>query len=137
MPPVSDLPTLLRSMHPVLNAGTYVFTTVPLNHAVEPSAIVASVREPEGLSVILAESDAVRHGLVPLFRCAWITLMVNSDLSAVGLTAAFAAALTDAGISCNVVAGAHHDHIFVPESLAPRAMDAMRALQRQALGTIT
>jgi uncharacterized protein len=129
MPPVSDLPTLLRSMHPVLHAGTYVFTTVPENHALESAVIVASVREPEGMSVIVAESDAVRHGLIPLFRCAWITLMVNSDLAAVGLTAAFAVALTQAGISCNVVAGAHHDHIFVPESLASRAMDAMLALQ--------
>lgn len=136
MPPISDLPTLLRSMHPVLNAGTYVFATVPANHALDPAAIVASIREPEGLSVIMSESDAVRHELLPLFRCAWITLTVHSDLAAVGLTAAFAAALTQAGVSCNVVAGANHDHIFVPDELASKAMDAMIALQQQAHGTI-
>jgi hypothetical protein len=50
----------------------------------------------------------------------------------VGLTAAFAAALTREGISANVVAAFHHDHIFVPERDADRAMEALRALSRTA-----
>ena len=41
-----------------------------------------------------------------LFRAAWISLTVHSDLEAVGLTAAFSTALGQAGVSCNVVAGA-------------------------------
>ena len=52
-----------------------------------------------------------------------------SDLQAVGLTAAFASALGDAGISCNVVAGLHHDHIFVPVAQATQAVDVLLALQ--------
>jgi hypothetical protein len=68
-----------------------------------------------------------------LFRAAWITLMVHSDLEAVGLTAAFAHALGQAGISCNVVAGAYHDHIFVPFEQALPAMDALIELQRASL----
>jgi hypothetical protein len=55
--------------------------------------------------------------------------MVNSDLQSVGLTAAFATALGEAGISCNVVAGHHHDHIFVPLALATKAMVELRKLQ--------
>ncbi len=55
-----------------------------------------------------------------LFRSAWITLTVHSDLQAVGLTAAFAAALAQADIPCNVVAGAYHDHLFVPVESWPR-----------------
>jgi hypothetical protein len=54
---------------------------------------------------------------------------VLSDLEAVGLTAAFATALGDAGISCNVVAGLHHDHIFVSTQQADPAMATLLALQ--------
>jgi hypothetical protein len=46
-------------------------------------------------------------------------------LAAVGLTAAVSKVLTEAGISCNVVAGFTHDHLFVPHD---RAADALRAL---------
>jgi uncharacterized protein len=55
-----------------------------------------------------------------------------SDLQAVGLTAAFATALGRAGISCNVVAGAQHDHLFVPVEQAGRAMAELQGLQRTA-----
>jgi hypothetical protein len=56
-------------------------------------------------------------------------LTVNSTLEAVGLTAAFATALGNSGIGCNVVAGAYHDHIFVPLELADAAMHVLRLLQ--------
>lgn len=62
-------------------------------------------------------------------RAAWITLTVHSDLAAVGLTAAFSRVLAEAGISCNVVAGVRHDHIFVPVERAADAMAALRRLQ--------
>ena len=83
------------------------------------------MREAEGTTVVVAEAQAIARGWPVTFRSAWITLRVHSDLAAVGLTAAFARALGDAGISCNVVAGVHHDHLFVPVA---RADDAMRAL---------
>jgi hypothetical protein len=77
------------------------------------------------------ESAAEDRNLEPLLRCAWITLSVNSDLQSVGLTAAFATALGNAGISCNVFAGAYHDHIFVPVDLAEKAMHELRSLQER------
>ena len=63
-----------------------------------------------------------------LFRCAWITLRVHSDRHAVGLTAAFATALGQAGISCNVVAAAYHDHLFVAADAADRAVAVLQEL---------
>jgi len=50
-------------------------------------------------------------------------------LSAVGLTAVFAGALAAAGISANVVAGFHHDHVFVH---SPLRRSARGALSRSA-----
>lgn len=132
MPAIRDLPTLLASMQPTLNPGRYVFAVLPPDLLLDANAIVASIREPEGLSVVVPESIAQDHGLPVTFIAAWITLTVHSDLAAVGLTAAFSKALSEAGISCNVVAGMHHDHLFVPVEQAARAMDALHALQRSA-----
>ena len=130
MNPVSDLSVLLKTLEPALNPGVFVFASVKDGHAIDPAVIVASIREPEGLSVITSETDAAISGLNPLFKCAWITLTVNSALEAVGLTAAFATALGRSGISCNVVAGAYHDHIFVPLESAQTAMRVLHQLQK-------
>jgi len=50
----------------------------------------------------------------------------------VGLTAAVAGALADAGLSCNVVAATHHDHLFVPEPAAAAALAVLRTLATPA-----
>jgi hypothetical protein len=60
-----------------------------------------------------------------------ITLQVHSSLSAVGLTAAVSGQLAKAGISANVIAASHHDHIFVPSADTDRAMLALAALGEQ------
>jgi len=128
--PVSDLAELLRALRPVLNDGSYVFAVLPRDAdsgALEP---LATFREAEGVTVVLEEERARLAGLRVLFRAAWITLTVHSDLQAVGLTAAVAGALTRANISCNIIAAAHHDHVFVPSESARAAIEALRALQR-------
>jgi uncharacterized protein len=129
MAPVSDLDLLIETLSPELHAGTYVFAMLGVGERVDLHEVVSLMREPEGVSVIVEEEVATRLGLQPVLRCAWITLNVNSDLQAVGLTAEFSAALGRAGVSCNVVAGTHHDHIFVPVAQADMAMRALRALQ--------
>jgi hypothetical protein len=134
MKPISDLAECLRTMNPVLNPGTYVFASVTPGVRIEPEFVLASIREPEGLSVVMNEADAEGRNLKSLLRCAWITLSVNSDLQSVGLTAAFATALGNAGISCNVIAGACHDHIFVPVHLAEKAMGELCSLQESVQG---
>ena len=113
---------MLAGMAPVLNSGSFVFRTLAGGDVV-PADAVGWFREAEGVSVIVpAEScDAL-----PM---AWITLTVHSALDGVGLTAAVSGALADAGIACNMVAAHHHDHLFVPEGDADRAMRVLLALQ--------
>jgi hypothetical protein len=130
--PVSDLAQMLASMQPELNEGAYVFSSVQADTDVSRLAPIATFREREGLTVIVDESTALREGLPVLFRAAWITLTVHSDLQAVGLTAAVAEVLTKASISCNVVAAAFHDHIFVPADRAADALAELAGLQARA-----
>jgi len=132
MVPISDLHTLLARMEPSLRPDRYAFVAAPAGVAIEPAAILASVREAEGLSVVMLESDALASGLPVAFTAAWITLMVHSGLAAVGLTAAVSSALAAADIGCNVIAGVHHDHLFVPFEQAPQAMEVLETLQRSA-----
>lgn len=129
MPGETDLTTLLESLHPVFRDGDYVYALWPHGRPLE-GAIEAAVREAEGLTVVLHRDEADRLGLSYDFVASWITLQVHSALEAVGLTAAVSAALTHAGISCNVLAGFHHDHLLVPVAEAPRAMEVLRLLAR-------
>jgi hypothetical protein len=126
---VSDLRQLLRDLNPRLNAGVYVFLTLQEGQDLDASGVVATMREPEGTSVVIEAGAAAAAGFPPSPLFAWITLSVHSDLQSVGLTAAFSRALDKAGIGCNVVAGARHDHIFVPAGQAEVAMHELRALQ--------
>lgn len=126
------LATLLRSMSPHLNDGDYVFCTLPDNHIPQGCEVIGSFREQEGLTLIVERQQAERAGLNFDYVAAWITLNVHSALEAVGLTAAFASALGKAGISCNVIAGYYHDHLFVGRADAERAMDVLRQLAADA-----
>ncbi|RQS14036.1 ACT domain-containing protein [Burkholderia sp. Bp8998] len=131
--PENDLAVLLRTMRPELHPGAFAFVALPADADISLSETIATFREAEGVTVVVDEATAARRGWPVLFRAAWITLTVHSDLAAVGLTAAFARALGEAGISCNVMAAVYHDHIFVPFDDGPRALDALVALQRGAL----
>lgn len=128
----TSLGALLRSMNPELNEGDYVFCTVADSRRVEGVEVIGSFREREGLTVILERSQAQQLSLDCDYVMAWITLTVHSSLAAVGLTAAFASALGQAGISCNVVAGFYHDHLFVGKDDAQQAMETLRALATNA-----
>jgi uncharacterized protein len=123
----SDLTTLLTSMQPVLRDGDYVYALWPHGKPLEGN-IEAAVREAEGLTVVLRREEAARLGLSYDFVAAWITLQIHSALEAVGLTAAVSSALTAAGISCNVLAGFHHDHLLVPSAERGHAMEVLGLL---------
>lgn len=123
----TNLQALLATLHPVLRDGEYVYVLWPHGRPLEPG-IQAAVREAEGLTVVLPRATADSLGLPYDFVAAWITLEVHSELEAVGLTAAVGKALTDARISCNVLAGFHHDHLLVPVADAPRALEVLHEL---------
>lgn len=120
----------LPELDPELHAGTFAFTMVPVATSLAELDIVATMREREGLTLVLPEAQAKERGFAVAFRCAWITLRLASALDAVGLTAAFARALADEGIACNVIAGTHHDHVFVPVLRAQDAIDCLHAMPR-------
>ena len=120
---LDDLELLISGISPRLPEGCYVWATVPsLPMGVTP---VATIMEDEGLSIVIDEATATNLRLAAEFPSAWITLQVHSALDAVGLTAAFSTALSDAGISCNVVAGTRHDHLFVPYDQRHQAMQVL------------
>lgn len=124
-----DLGRLVAGMDPELRPVPYVVAVVADLGDLVPDA---TVREAEGLTVVLPRTTADEHGLAYDFVAAWITLGVHSALDAVGLTAAFSGALADAGISCNVLAGLHHDHLLVPWERRAEAVEVLRALARSA-----
>ena len=128
----TDLAVLLASMSPELHDGSYVFVVDEGRGGREEAVVV--VAEAEGTTLVLPRERADELGLTYAFVASWITLRVHSALDAVGLTAAFAAALTDEGISANVVAGYFHDHLFVPEDRRDDAMRALQDLARRAAG---
>lgn len=124
----TNLSRLLASLSPRLNPGRFVFCSVPQPTVVQVAAALGSFREAEGTTLILAREEAERLGLTYDYLASWITLEVHSSLAAVGLTAAFAKALAGEGISCNVIAGFHHDHLFVAEADAERALARLQRL---------
>jgi hypothetical protein len=128
MPGEKDLTALLKTMTPVLNSGDYVFCTVANLDKINPSTIVSFFKEQEGFTIILKQEIADDLNLKYDFVAAWITLTVHSSLEATGLTAAFSTALSEASISCNVVAAYYHDHIFVAKRDAEKAMDVLLKL---------
>lgn len=127
----TNLSALLKTLKPRLNPGAYVFCVVnDLSH-INPVQPLMQFKEEEGYTVILRKEQANALNLDYTFVATWITLTVHSALEAVGLTAAFSNALTSGGISCNVVAGFYHDHLFVAENDAKRAMEILNRLSQQ------
>lgn len=128
----TSLSTLLRSMSPQLNDGDFVFCSVTDTAVLNEVEVLGSFREREGLTVILERHQAQTLGLSFEYIAAWITLTVHSSLAAVGLTAVFSTALGQAGISCNVIAGYYHDHLFVAKDDAQKALAVLQLLAAQA-----
>ena len=124
----TNLTTILRELRPIQNEGEFVFCLVnSLSSAAELDPLCI-FQEKEEVTVILPKTRADENSLLYSVICTWITLNVHSSLEAVGLTAAVAKALTEANISCNVVAAYYHDHLFVPIKDAERAMDVLKRL---------
>ncbi len=135
--PVSNLESMLATMSPKLNEKRVAYLSSNDVQSVlaklPPESIIGTFREQEATTFIVELTAAENSGLEILFRGAWITLTVHSALSGVGLTAAFATALGNEGISANVVAAYYHDHIFVSVEDAEKAIAALQKLQQENL----
>jgi uncharacterized protein len=129
---ITDLTALLANLKPVLADGEFVYATAPADRLHDYLRLkpIGLFFEAEGLTLILPASTAQEAGLTVSAPLRCITMMVHSSLEAVGMTAAMATALTGEGISANVVAAYHHDHIFVPAADAERAVLALESLSK-------
>jgi uncharacterized protein len=124
----TNLSILIKNMKPILNEGQYIFCTVSSEKNLNFDKIIHFFKEKEGFTIVVEKEYADEKGYIYNSVFAWITLLVHSSLNAVGLTAAFSTALAEHDISCNVVAGFYHDHIFVQQELAQKAKDVLREL---------
>lgn len=152
--PVSELDDMLSGMSPKLDDQAYHFITFAPEDGLAASMHnpFAMIQEDEGTTFIVhaggvrldgpvvdermgvtqirpAEGSDVTGGEGPEF--ARITLQVHSALDGVGLTAAVSTALAKAGIACNIIAGYHHDHLFVPWERRDEAMTLLQALSEK------
>jgi hypothetical protein len=123
---------MISGMRPVLRPGRYAFCTVT-DDRIAPALTdraLASFREGEGQSLVLALDDIPGKGVIALAPMAQVVLEVFSAPDGVGQTAAVAGALADHVIPCNVIAAYHQDHVFVPEAQARQALQILTALQQ-------
>lgn len=118
----------MSALRPRLHEGVYAFVCVQPEVDTAGWHVVASMLEPEARTLVLPEPEALAAGLEVRWRGRWLTLEAQTSLSMVGLTARFAGALAAAGIACNVIAGACHDHLFVPPEQAEQALAILATL---------
>ena len=124
----SDLNKLIKGLSPILNDGEYVFTSIKNIELLNTSEVICTFKEKEGFTLILERSRADQLGLRYNFIASWITLEIHSSLNAVGLTSLFTTELANNGISCNVIAGYYHDHIFVSTKDSQKALEILNYL---------
>ena len=115
----------MKTMKPKLNEGEFVFCEVESLKSIDIDEVLMTFKEQESITVIMEKKIADKWHLKYAYISSWITLTVHSSLEAVGLTATFSKALSEHNISCNVVAAFYHDHIFVDQNDAVKAMEIL------------
>jgi len=147
--PVTNLDVILSTLSPYLDkTEIYIFHTDRKARYGDHASLspIATIQEDEGLTLIVPLSEVTSQAkanggdididLENSTKMRRITLGVHSSLEAVGLTAAVSTELADHGISANMVAAYHHDHVFVPIQDAERAADLLIALASRAKTTM-
>ncbi|WP_299243510.1 ACT domain-containing protein [uncultured Aquimarina sp.] len=129
-----NLTSLIQKMTPELQLGEYVFTTVKTTDQIERKDIICEFKEQEGITLILKREKADNLNLKYEFIASWITLKIHSSLDAIGLTAIFSSELAKHEISCNVIAGYYHDHIFVNTKDGEKTIEVLKNLSQHYIG---
>jgi hypothetical protein len=125
-----NLSELIKNMTPKLNKGAYVFLSLVDVSIINRKDTICEFKEAKGTTVVVKKELADSLKLQYQFVASWITLEIHSSLEAVGLTALFSSELTKHKISCNVIAGYYHDHIFVDKNDGERAILVLNNLAK-------
>lgn len=124
----NSIESLLKNISPELNSGDFVFVEVENLEGLKIDDVLALFREKESITLVLERAKAEELSLTYEGVFSWITLNVFSSLDDVGLTAAFSKVLSENKISCNVIAGVNHDHIFVSKNDSDSAIKILSQL---------
>lgn len=114
----------MSSLNPRLQPGQFIFASVSQSDLPDLDPI-GIFHEKEGISVILTLERAMEKNLDCNQIWKWIALDLETSLTTVGITAVISRNLANANIPCNVVAAYHHDHIFVPDAQASKALEVL------------
>ena len=145
-----SLRTLLTTLTVTLQPQTYTFLTLPPGTSPFSNTSPTTASNTSGIQMLFHEPTEHQWTLIldsasealstyqalgaEASPTQWkmLTLDVQSSLDAVGFMAVVAKALSDAGVSANVVAGYLHDHVFVQADRAEVARIAIENVAEDA-----